>query len=72
MGVEVRRFRNYDMVEAFLSSRKRTLLRRALAEFADRIQKNPERYAERYGISEDTVRTHLAEVRSLFSDLNLD
>jgi DNA-binding CsgD family transcriptional regulator len=70
--MKVRSFRNYDMIEAFLSSRKRTLLRRSLTELYNNIRKNPERYARRYDISRETVRTHLAEIRSLFSDLNLE
>lgn len=64
-------FRNYGVVEAFLSPRKRAILRRALSEFSERITKNPDRYKEKYGVNDKTVRTHRSDVNSLMSDFNL-
>lgn len=64
-------FRNYGVVEAFLSPRKRALLRRALSELNERITKNPDRYKSRYGVNDKTVRTHRGDINSLISDFNL-
>ena len=64
-------FRNYGFVEAFLSPRKRALLRRALSEFNERITKNPDRYKRKYNLNDKTVRTHRSDLNSLMSDFNL-
>ena len=64
-------FRNYALVEAFLSPRKRALLRRALSEFNERITKNPDRYKRKYNLNDKTVRTHRSDLNSLMSDFNL-
>ena len=65
-------YRHYDLVEAYLSSRKRTLLRRSLSILVDIISTDPDTYMAEYDInSSDTVKTHLTDVRNLRSELNL-
>lgn len=65
-------FRHYDLVEAYLSSRQRSLLRRALSELEERIENNPDEYMEDYGInSNKTIRTHLTEIENLRESFNL-
>lgn len=65
-------FRHYDTVETTLSSRKRTLLRRAINNLERSIRNNPARYAASHSItSNDTIRTHLRDINSLKGDLNL-
>ena len=65
-------YRNYDVIEAHISSRKRTLLRRALANLELSIEKMPDLYSDVYGItSDDTIKTHLRDIKSLKSQLNL-
>jgi hypothetical protein len=65
-------FRNYRSVNVMLSSRKRTLMRRALMELGDKISKRPSSYSNKYGISSnETISTHKRDIESLFADLNL-
>ena len=61
-----------DVVEAFLTNRKRTLLRRALTSYITSIRKNPTRYKRNAGITSDrTVRGHLNDLDELFDDFNV-
>ena len=65
-------YRHYDLVEAHLSSRERTILRRSLTELSDKIKRNPARYKETYDINkDDTVKSHLAGIDNLWTKLNL-
>lgn len=65
-------FRHYDLVEAQLSSRQRTLLRRALARLDEDIRKSPAKYSKKYGIQSDkTLKTHLTDIENIESKLNL-
>jgi len=65
-------YRNYREVNTMLSSRKRTLMRRALSELSDKISKRPSSYSKKYGISSsETISTHKRDIESLFADLNL-
>lgn len=61
-----------DIVETFLSSRKRSLLRRALRELESKIEKRRSDYRKQYNVTDKTATTHLSEIRALFSDLSLD
>ena len=66
-------YRHYDVVEAFVSSRKRTLLRRALHELEEKILGFPEDYANDYRIhSDETLKTHVRDLRNLRAELNLE
>lgn len=61
-----------DVVEAFLTSRKRTILKRALKHFSNSVRKNPSRYKKSFGITSDrTVRSHINDVDELFDDFNI-
>lgn len=65
-------YRNYDLVEAYVSSRKRTLLRRALNELENSIVDNPKSYKKRFGIKKNnTLMSHLRDINSLREELNL-
>jgi hypothetical protein len=66
-------YRHYDVIESFVSSRKRTLLRRCINELESKIRKSPAHYANKYGISSDeTIKTHLRDLSNLKAELNLE
>ena len=70
--VNMKSFRNYGEVNVMLSSRKRTLLRRALQNLGENVSKRPASYSKKYGIeSKSTINTHKRDIESLFVDFNL-
>lgn len=63
---------NSDVIEAFLTSRKRRLLHRALTHFSNSIRKNPTRYMKSFGLkSTKTVTSHINSIDEMFDDFNI-
>jgi len=65
-------YRHYDII-AHVSSRKRTLLRRALDTLESSIVDFPKDYKSEFGISaNETLMTHLRDINNLRTELNLN